>query len=73
MGGVRQRPTADQVIERKHSGFVVVQDNERYCWRRALRQALRDIDRMLDAWGERITIVDCETKERIYDFRMLGS
>ncbi len=73
MGATRQRPTADQVIERKASGFVVVQDNERYRWRRALKQALKDVDRVLDAWGERIMIVDCETKERIYDFRMLGS
>ncbi len=66
--------TWNQVLERKKFGFLVVRQHEQsHKWRRLLKTALRDVDKARNVVGERISVYDCETKERVYHYAFLWS
>ncbi len=70
-----RRRAADQVLEKRSSGFLLVRsdDDRAWKWRSKLRLSLRDADKARNFWDVELAIYDCETKERIYHFRALGS
>lgn len=67
------KKSASEVLEKKSNGYLTVEANGDYHWRSKLRLALRDADRLKNAWGNTVSIYDCETKERLYRFGFLGA
>ncbi len=69
------RMTSYQVLETRTKGFLVVRSDDELAWkwRPKLHLALRDVDNVHNFWDIEAIIYDCETKERIYHFRSLGS
>lgn len=67
--------TWEEILVKRSSGYLVVRSEGEppFKWRSRLKLALKDVDRAREAWGVRMEIWDCATKQRLFEFRSLGA
>ena len=73
---MKRRPlTAEEVLAKKRSGFLVVRSigQPEHRWKPQIKTALREVDKSRDLWGVKVAVFDCKTKGQVYLFCSLGA